>query len=364
MTHPEQSQWHSYCTEELAQARKSLAALGYTLLSDQPHIQGERYLMQALTTTSGRKLILLGENREGARVVIKVTSDPAGKRELTHDRRCRLMLRTIRFSYSPFHSPEELFFGEMGGQLISIQRFIEQERPFIERTLKQQFALALKGFKIQEAAHAATYEQAKQVSRTFGSIDAAGYLETFSGFLAQAQAEHHSCVPLLENAGEVLSANTLRIEQYTGFLTHTDFVPHNFRVLGEDIYLLDHASLRFGNKYEGWARFLNFMSLYNPELDRALVSYVQLNRAKEEVETLRLMRIFRLGEIITYYLKAASRSSGDLELLNRARIDLWSHMLEVRLEDREPDPLVLLHYKETRDRLRSEEEKRRQVGLH
>ena len=123
------------------------------------------------------------------------------------------------------------------------------------------------------------------------------------------------------------------IEQYSGFLTHTDFVPHNIRVVGENIYLLDHSSIRFGNKYEGWARFCNFMALYNPPLEKALVKYVADNRTEEESISLRLMRIYRLGEIIWYYTSALDKSYGNLFALNKKRVELWSKMLENLLSE-------------------------------
>ena len=48
------------------------------------------------------------------------------------------------------------------------------------------------------------------------------------------------------------------------------------------MYLLDHSSLRFGNKYEGWARFRNFTTFYNRPLEEALLLYMRNNRAEEK----------------------------------------------------------------------------------
>ena len=72
------------------------------------------------------------------------------------------------------------------------------------------------------------------------------------------------------------------IERYSGFLTHNDFVPHNLRVSGKEVYLLDYSSMLFGNKYESWARFLNFMIHHNRPLELALANYVRTNRGEEE----------------------------------------------------------------------------------
>jgi len=356
MTNDYKKEWEEYVASELALLTPVLGALGYSLDAGQPHTAGERYLQQAVTTTSGRKLILLGTHTNGTRVVIKTTENAAGIRELEHERACRALLKEIRFAYQVFHAPEELFFGKRNGRFISIQKFIEQDIPFTERPLEEQFTLALSAFKAQESAHATTYEHMRRTARLFGIMQAADYLRTFNGFTASG--------PAIEATRARLEAGSERIEQYCGFLTHTDFVPHNFRVVGKNIYLLDAASLRFGNKYEGWARFLNFMELYNPPLTKALVQYVKDNRAAEELESLQLMRLYRLGELLTYYTNWLPKVSGNLQELTEARLTFWTHVLEAQLNGKEVSAEALATYKENRDTLRSEDEKKRQIGLH
>ena len=351
---------------ELAVATPILRELGYELDVEQPHTVGERYLMQAVTTTSGRKLILLGRRmRDGTRVVIKVTDDPAGMRELEHERICRTVLARIHFAYRVFRSPEELFFGIRSGQLLSIQRFIEQESTFLARPLVEQFSLALKAFKAQESAHVATYGHERLIKKTFGMINAPDYLAAFEGFKKNILRELPNTAPMdtLNKALEELKNGRETIEQYCGFLTHTDFVPHNFRIIEGDIYLLDHSSLRFGNKYEGWARFVNFMTLYNPPLADALTEYVRLNRTPEESISLKLMRVYRLGEIIWYYTDTLKKCSGNLCLLNEERVRFWANVLSIVLHDEKMPPRVLDDYRRTRDKLRSEDEKFRQKNL-
>lgn len=360
--------WEEYCSREVAVVAPILRVLGYELDAEQPHITGERHLMQAMTTTSGRKLVLLGHRTQnGPRVVIKTTNDPAGMRELEHERVCRRVLARINFAYEIFHSPEEIFFGKRAGRLISIQQFIEQESVFLERPLKEQFGLALKAFKTQEGAHAVTYNHERLIRETFGTMDVATYLDAFKKFKENIirefpdEAIQHS---FLDAAGRQLEEGRETIDQYCGFLTHTDFVPHNIRVKGGEIFLLDHSSLRFGNKYEGWARFLNFMTLYNPPLAEALTDYVRLNRAQEELLSLKLMRIYRLGEIIWYYANTLKKCSGNLHALNGERVRFWERVLIAVLND-ETIPLeVISDYRRRRDSLRSEDEKFRQKGLH
>ncbi len=65
--------WEEYVHEELLLMTPILGRLGYRLYKEQPHIGGERYLIQAVTTVSGRKLILIGErNSDQKKVVIKI----------------------------------------------------------------------------------------------------------------------------------------------------------------------------------------------------------------------------------------------------------------------------------------------------
>jgi hypothetical protein len=360
-------EWEQYREEELARVTPLLSELGYELAAEQPHLYGERFLMQNVTTASGRKLILLGSRTEdGARVVIKATSDEHGMRELAHERTCRDVLQTIKFAYRIFATPEELLYTKKRGTTISIQRFIPQDAAFLERALSEQFTYALDAFKAQESAHAATYEQANLVEKTFGNMDAKRYLAAFARFRFDilAHVDDERVKDTLARAEEYLAAHERTIEQYCGFLTHTDFVPHNFRIADGRIYLLDNSSLRFGNKYEGWARFLNFMTLYNRGLEIALLTYVRENRTKEESLSLSLMRVYRLGEIISYYVKNTELSSGDLKTLNNARIYLWANVLEATLRGQQVSDDIIDTYTKLRDSLRSEDEKRRQKDLH
>jgi hypothetical protein len=359
--------WDEYRERELAWLLPVLEGLGYALDEVQPHLAGERYLMQAVTTRSGRKLILLGKRVEDEkRVVIKATTDPNGIRELLHERLCRERLKDIKFAYRGFFSPEELLFVHTMGRVISIQAFIEQERSFLARPIEEQFTLALSAFKTQEGAHAATYEQERNIAKTFGLMRTTEYLARFKEFrisVAPVLTAPETDAALTE-AESFLEENQGGIEQYEGFLTHTDFVPHNIRVVGEEIYLLDHSSLRFGNKYEGWARFVNFMTLYNPELAHALTEYVRVNRTPEESRALRLMRIYRLGEILSYYANTLPRSEGDLHALNEARIVFWTAVLKAVLRNEEVPRDVIETYTQKRDQLRSPEERLRQKDLH
>lgn len=359
-----QQSWEEYRAQELARLSPLLAALNIEILPQQPHIGGERHLIGPLG--SGRKLVLIGRAADGRRVLVKASSDPKGVAEMEHERLCRSVLERIRFAYRAFLSPKEILFTKKGGFAIAVSEFIEQERPFLERPSEEQFALALGAFKAQEGAHAATYAHARAIRSTFGEMRAADYLRHLTRYAQETHALAHDAEldALLARAVEYAGKQQEILEQYCGFLTHWDFVPQNIRVSGGKLFLLDHSSLRFGNKYEGWARFVNFMELYNPPLAEALVQYVADNRTQEESVSLKLMRVYRLAELLRYYAGWLPRAQGDLNRLAQVRIAFWSEVMRCVLDDRKVPSEIIDAYKKTRDALRSEEEKLRQIGLH
>lgn len=362
-----ETDWKTYLENELPLISAILFEYGITLAENQPHIQGERFLIQALTTIGGKKLILIGTDTKHQRpVVIKATNDPVGKQELLHERTCRSLLHEINFSYESFHSPKEYYFIEKNGYVLYVGEFIEQTSSFLERPIAEQFSFALRALKAQEETRATTAKHLSNVARVFGTRTSREYLSLMNGFVAIAEQskEFADSATLLTSVAEILVENQTRIEQYSGFLTHTDFVPHNFRIRDNVLYLLDFSSLRFGNKHEGWARFLNFMILYNRELERLLTNYIKDNRSTEEQESLHLLRLFRLSELTVYYIGTLKKSSGQLHELNRARVLFWSQVLDAKLHHTEVSDDVVASYIATRDSLRSEGEKLRQRGLH
>jgi len=360
-------QWDTYLKTELPKITALLSPYHITLDAEQPHTKGERFLMQALTTVGGKKLILLGtKTTTNERVVIKATNDVIGTEELTHERACRTLLHSMRFSYESFHSPKEVLFLKKSGYTIFVSEFIEQTSSFLERPLAVQFSYALRALKAQERTRATTSSHFKIIGRVFGNRTADNYLTMFDAFLHTVKTSTPSerTLSALTVARTRLQAGKAHIEQYGGFLTHTDFVPHNFRIKDDTLYLLDFSSLRFGNKHESWARFLNFMTLYNRDLEMLLLEYVTNNRAKEEQESLTLMRLFRLGEIIAYYTGTLAKSTDNLRKLNDARIVFWTEVLTAELAGSRVSDDIVETYKHTRDTLRSDDEKKRQVGLH
>lgn len=358
--------WNEYVASELSYVQSYLLPLGYSLDSEQPHLLGERFLMQAVTTTGGRKLILQGKKQNGERVIIKVASDISGQDEINHERLCRSLINSLNFAYGVFTAPRELLFLEKDGRVVAIQEYIEQTSSFLERPLLDQCNFALQSLKAQAQAQITTRGHFRSIRKNFGYYEASDYLKNavmFTQNISQL-SENVSLKNTLQTAHNHVAQNNNRIAQYTGFLTHTDFVPHNFRIKDNTVYLLDFSSIRFGNKHESWARFLNFMTLYNHPLENALLEYADQNFSQEERESLQLMRIYRLMEIISYYTNATKNSVGDLSLLNQNRISFWREVLDAELQNRRVDKSIVMDYTTTRDQLRSDGEKVRQKNLH
>lgn len=354
--------WDDYCTQELAKLAPLLSGVGMVLDDAQPHLRGERALI------GGNKLVLVGRRiSDGKRVVIKASRHPEGQREMLREQVCRTLLNEIKFAYNVFFSPEQLVWHDTPECVVSITAFLEQTCAFLDRSLVDQFSLAIKAFETQESAHATTYEHTRTIRSAFEIYHASTYLESFQiyrqGILSYVK-DNASLPRLLERAEQLLREQAVRIEQYAGFLTHTDFVPHNFRVVGHDIYLLDHSSIRFANKYDGWARFLNFMLLHHRELETAMMWYVEHNRAPEEYQALHLMRVYRLGEIIWYYASHLEKTTGNLRVLYEVRIAFWTDALQSFLDHHPLSEERIQSYRSLRDQLRSDEEKQRQLGLH
>ncbi|TSC68922.1 MAG: hypothetical protein G01um101456_431 [Parcubacteria group bacterium Gr01-1014_56] len=365
-----QRQWEEYRARELRGASPVLQKLGVTLEAEQVHTEGERFLMAGERDVGGGgyKLVLLGQRqRDSKRVVIKLSSTRDGRREIETERAARETLRSLRFAYHALLSPEEILFINKGAYTILATEFIDQDKNFLTRSVEEQFSLALRALKAQEGVHATTYSHAQVIRSVFGISGVEEYLRSFKKFAHSTVSNDPDNVALAETlnwAEAFLEAHRDTIEQYSGFLTHADFVPHNLRVRDDDIYLLDSASFHFGNKYESWARLLNFMLLYNRPLERAFIQYVRDNRTPEESLSLRLMRIYKLGKLLEYHAGALSKTSGNMHELSKKRVEFWRAAMYALLVDTPLEESTITEYKNARNSLRSEEEKRRQEALH
>jgi hypothetical protein len=287
-----------------------------------------------------------------------------GIEEIEQEYLGKLALQNLDFSYTFFHEPETYFRQIHKDEAIVISEFIEEEKKFLERTSKEQFDLVLKAFETLEGVHVVVNNHAKQIKSFFQVYTFSKYAQELQVNFDKIVAEFTDLEYDLEAFAKIFLSGEERVKQYCGFLTHFDFVPHNFRVSGDKIYLLDHSSLRIGNKHEGWARLINFMSLYNRELEVGVIKYFELNRSKEEIESLKLMRIFRLFELLAHHTKIYKESADSLKELSKKRVYFWFELLKAVIDDRLLDGEVVMNYKNSRDSLRSDDEKERQKVLY
>ncbi len=362
MNNHNKTAWEAYYTKELTTVGRILSRLGFSLEKEQPHLIGERYVL------SGKKFVLLGRrDSDGKRVVIKCTNEKEHSIALQKERACREVLYTMRFAYHIFQTPREIFFQESEGYTFYCTEYIPQTCTFLERPLEEQFFLALKAFEAQESSHGTTHEHIHLMRKYFEVYNEDTYLQKMAFYektCIEKLPHEHRLHRILAQAQNILAKEKTILARYTNFLTHWDFVPHNFRVQNDEIYLLDHTALRFGNKYEGWARFLNFMLLYNKPLEEALSTYIQRNRHPDEYQSLLLMRIFRATELVWFYTNTLARAEGDLHTLEEARIQFWREVLEAHIKHIPVSDACIATYKKTRDALRDTEEQKRQQGLH
>lgn len=365
----DQASWEHYRHDELRHAVPVLGSLGYILDESQVHAGGERYLMTGARDVGGggKKLVLSGIRvSDGARVIIKVSSDPEGQREIERERSTRATLNNIRFAQHAFHVPREFLHERFGPLLVSITEYIKEDDPLLGRKTNEQFFLMMQAIESLEGVHATTSAHTNMIRETYGMVSAREYLREFERFrsAACAQAQDNDVLKdLFARAASFLEEHKTLIERYCGFLTHADFVPNNIRISGRTIYLLDSASLRFGNKYESLARLLNWFVHQHPALERMFVEFIRTNRGEEEYLDLRLMRIYKLGYLLMYYAAALHKSDGALRELTQARLTFWSAVMQALLEDRAVSDEALSAYLEARDRLRSRDEIARQKEM-
>lgn len=362
----EKRAWEEYREQELLAIRPVLKRLGFTIDETQVHIGGERYLMAGKRDVGGGgyKLVLTGvRDNDGKKVIIKISRSAEGIREIEREHATSSLLHAIEFASHIFHSPDEILYAKEGSYRIRVTAYITEDQAFFDRTLDEQFFLALQALEAQEGVHATTSKHATIIRDVFGIMSADEYLSSYQTFSAEARASAPDNTELAEvlTRGEAfLKEHKTVIERYYGFLTHADFVPNNMRVSGKKLYLLDYASMYFGNKYESWARFINFMTHHHPELENILSRYVRENRGEEEYLCLRLMRVYKLAFLLRFHTGAFLLSQGNLKELSRERVTFWTESLRAVLEDRPIIETILSHYLARLDTLRSEDEKARQ----
>jgi hypothetical protein len=346
---------------KIEEVTEILESIGFELDAEQPHIGGERFLM------SKEKLVLIGKRKsDNTKVAIKISSKELGKKDIREERAARDLLQSIAFTDKSLLFPKELYWGERGQYLIWVIEFIEQEEVFVAHSLDEQFFIAIKAFEAQEGFHATTYEHLESVKEIFPVLHAREYFKEFRNFIniIEEKVGAAALSETLSEAEQFLKKNKSAIDEYSNHLVHTDFVPHNFRIRNNQVYLLDcspeYRTMHFGNKYEGWARFLNYMIIHNPALEKLLNDYIKNNRDEADFLNLHLMRVYKIGFLLKFYADSLDQTQGDLRQLTLERIDFWHQILKYILANQEIPRELIDTYKGKRDQLRSIEEKERQ----
>jgi hypothetical protein len=354
-----EEQWNNYTEHELNSAKSTLDDLGFVLDEEQIHLQGERHLM------SGFKLVLTGRSKKAdEKVIIKISSKFDGKKEIEHEHKARTILGKIDFAYHAFYFPELVLYTDYDNFLISITRYVKEPLSFLKHSNIEQFFMVIRAFEAQTGVQITTYSHRQKIKRVFGIIKAEEYIQESDRLVDNIIKNNNVNFDILNKAKLFIAENKTTLETYGDFLTHSDFVPHNLRVVDARLYLLDHTSIHFGNKYEGWARFMNYMIIYNPTLELYLKKYIENNRNKDEYLALRLMRVYKLLFLMNYYCNSIDKAKGNLNILTRKRIVFWQTVLNSILKNQDFDQSVTKEYKKNRDSLRSNEEIIRQKKLN
>jgi hypothetical protein len=352
--------WDDFINKELEKLKPVIKDLGFYFLKNQPHIKGERHLM------SGEKLVLIGESvKTEKKVIIKIAKKRTFVKEIEKEHKTKTLLNKLKFAYKSFNFPKEIIMAKRSGYTILINEFTEEEKPFLSYSEEEQFFISLKALEAQEGAHATTGSHLREIKKIFGTYNAENYINSFEKFRKTGlELNKKNLSNNFKSALIFLKNERKTINRYCGFLTHSDFVIHNLRIKNREIYLLDQTSLHFGNKYESWARFLNYMILYNKKLEENLNYYVLHNKANSEYKSLKLMRVYKLGELINYYINTLDKISGNLFTLNNIRIEFWNKILKNILNEEKIKKDIINEYIISRNKLREKEEIIRQKELN
>ncbi len=339
-------------TEEL---EKLALTLGIALDATQLHIGGERAIM------SPYKYVLTGtHNKTGQRVVVKCAKHPQGIAEIEEEHTIHEALAGFSFAEQELMMPQEILFTRAQNYTILVTRFIAQDCVFTEHSLKEQFFMALQALEAQESFHATTREHHASIIKKFRRHSPHYYLETMAHMQRAILSTYSAAEVALESASTFMHQHAALLETYDGYLMHSDFVPHNFRIQDRGLYLLDFVSFTLGNKYESWARLINFMEVHSPELAPLLLRHVRHDRGEEEYLVLRLMRVYKIIFLLSYYAQSLTKTTGNLRILTSVRLDFWVAVLKHVLADKPTPTAIVEEYHTKRSQLRTPEEKERQ----
>lgn len=335
--------------------QKLAESLDITLDKKQLNIGGERSIM------SPDKFVLTGiKNSTQAKVVLKCAKKPAGVKEMEQEHKVRSGLKGLPFAERELIMPEEIFYGRKGEYIVSVTAFIEQDKVFTDHTLQEQFFMSLYALECQESFHVTTREHHATIRNQFEIHSPDFYIAKAKRLADNVKQNWPESSQHIDKAIDELSNNRKLLNSFNGYLIHSDFVPHNFRIKNRQLYLLDFVSFRLGNKYESWARFINFMEVHSPKLVPLLLDFVKRSRGEQEYKSLRLMRLYKIIFLLNYYANTLTKTEEDLRALTESRLTIWTHILESVLADTKVDEVKLENYYQERSNLRTDTEKERQ----
>lgn len=348
-------EWDKWKKEALVRVQEVLDMHDIVLDEVQNQLIGERYLM------SGKKLVLQGSNKHSlGKVIVKYSDDKHLINEISDERRRKKIIENIKFGYKSIYFPKELVWTLNNKYALLITEYIDQETVFVKYPIKEQFFYSLKALEAFEGVHSVVSKHDNELKSLSSPKSSEDYIRSFAEMKEDTEKqipERKHTLEVLDDGLDFLKANQSLVQKYCDFLTHDDFVPHNMRILENDVVVLDHSSLVVGNKYESWARFLNFMIIYGRDLDNMLSEYVLTNRGEEEYTTLRLMRIYKVGFLINFYAKAINKTTGPLFNITDNRVKMWTKVMECLIQNVEiPIDLISQHHEILKNN-RSEEEK-------
>lgn len=343
------------------QASQVLDTMGFTLLRNQPHITGERAHL------SLNKLVLLGIDSSGDKVVIKVATRDKEKRQLETEHNIRSDIETLTsYSGNGPTVPQEVFFGFRNGLLFFITEYVEQHKILSEHRLETQLSM------LQNTIEGEEFVNHSAIKRTIAKKDFSWPIHTADTYLKELRKNirvinrnrhNKQLTQNLRTIEQLFKDNKDIIVKFSNYLIHDDLMPHNFRINNKKIYFLDYSAIAFGNKFAPWARLVNYFTFSNPPLEKMIIENFKKNRSPEELESLRLFRLYKGVTLLAYYMNIAPNISGNFLRLTNVRIKFWQTMLHRLLQNKGLTPAEITAYIHTRDKLRSDQEVQRQKEI-
>lgn len=350
-------EWESKIATELPKVKGLLLELGYQLDEIQPNLMGEKFLMKI------DKFILSAKRiSDGQKVIVKISKDSNGIKEIEADRNASKNLEKLPFALDSIKIAEEYYFDKKSGYIIFIIEFLEQETSLMKLPLDEQFYITLRAFDVLENIYLATKEHKKYVKDKFAIYTGELYLQKFTEYRDTINSilNDPHVDSIISSAKNLFLDNLNSVKKFEDFFVHEDFVQQNFRIKKDMLYFIDHEALRFGNLFETQARYLNFMLVHSPLLEKKYIEHLKINKDPERLTSLRMMRLLKCTQLLEYYAKSLQKTQGNEYAISKIRFDFWLSVLEHLMNDSVIHESIVNEFKDARNKLRSPEEIERQ----